>query len=133
MMNLRINLATMNHHKYDQRLEIRLTSSEKKLARQLAKETGLSLSCYLRRCILQKQLPRKITAISVSTYQELGEIAVTLNQLAIAFNHATENGFSPPSLNPCVLTRLETLLHQIRLEIASGKVKRRKTDDSETS
>jgi uncharacterized protein (DUF1778 family) len=113
----------MTHRKYNQRLEIRLTSDEKQLACQLATETGLSLSSYLRRCILQKHLPRKITAVSVQTYQELGKIAVTLHQLAIALNNPVSQSASLTTEYLSLLKKIEPLLHQVRLEIASGKLK----------
>lgn len=108
----------MTHRKYNQRLEIRLTSEEKQLACQLATQTGLNLSSYLRRCILQKHLPQRITAVSVETYQQLGQIAATLNQLAIA----VDQGASLTTADLCVLKKLENLLHQVRLEIACGKL-----------
>jgi hypothetical protein len=110
----------MSNSRYNQQLLIRLTPEEKELAFQRAQETGLTVSEYMRRCALKQRLPQQVTAVSAQTYQQLGQIAITLNQLAIA----VDQGSTLTSTDLSVLTRLEGLLHQVRLEITSGKIEK---------
>ena len=64
-----------------------------------------------------KPLPKRLSKISLATYQELGRIGNNLNQLAKAANTAIKVGYSPPA-DPKLLAELLDLLHQCRRQLA---------------
>ncbi|MGH2414151.1 MAG: plasmid mobilization protein [Microcystaceae cyanobacterium] len=103
------------------KFQLCLTPTEKELAQQKAKETGLTLSELFRHATLKRKLPQKVTDIAAQTYWELGKVGVNLNQMTYAINTAIKLGQPLPNnleeLKP-ELKRLENLLHQIRRALA---------------
>nr|WP_238360524.1 plasmid mobilization relaxosome protein MobC [Iningainema tapete] len=81
----------------------------------------------IRRLTLGKPLPRRLSKISLATYQELGRIGNNLNQLAKATNTAIKVGYSPPA-DPKLLKELLELLHECRRELTKVEI----GDDSES-
>ena len=75
-----------------------------------------------------KPLPKRLSKISLATYQELGRIGNNLNQLTKAANTAIKVGYSPPA-DPKLLAELLELLHQCRRQLACVDVE---NQDSES-
>ena len=98
------------------KLQIRLSIEEYDQLEKLAAENLVSKSAWLRYKTLHNRLPKKITAVAVSTYQELGRIGNNINQLAKASNIAINRG-QVPRVSPEVFLELKEMLTQIRAEI----------------
>ena len=64
--------------------------------RMKAKDAGVPQSVLIRRLTLGKPLPKRISKISLKTYQELSRIGNNLNQLSKASNAAIKMGYPPP-------------------------------------
>lgn len=60
---------------------LRLNRTERQLLEQKAENCGLSLSEYLRRCGLQKQIGINLNQINSEAYLELGDIACRLESI----------------------------------------------------
>jgi hypothetical protein len=61
-----------------------------------ARDAGVPQSVLIRRLTLGKPLPKRISKISLKTYQELSRIGNNLNQLTKASNAAIKMGCQPP-------------------------------------
>jgi hypothetical protein len=61
-----------------------------------ARDAGVPQSVLIRRLTLGKPLPKRISKISLKTYQELSRIGNNLNQLTKASNTAIKMGSQPP-------------------------------------
>ncbi len=68
----------MNQVNEDNRLYIRINSEDKKFLKEKAESYRLSLSEYLRRCGLSKNVPTPISQFDAQAYLVLGEIACQL-------------------------------------------------------
>ena len=64
--------------------------------RMKARDAGVPQSVLIRRLTLGKPLPKRISKISLKTYQELSRIGNNLNQLTKASNTAIRMGYPPP-------------------------------------
>lgn len=73
----------MEREKEDSRLYIRVTSKEKQLLKNKAENCRLTLSEYLRRCGLNRQIPTNVNQIDAQAYLELGDIARQLESHAL--------------------------------------------------
>ena len=73
----------MEKVKGNSRVDIRLSSEEKKLLKDKAENCRLTLSEYLRRCGLNKQIPTPISQINAQAYLELGDIACQLESITL--------------------------------------------------
>ena len=98
---------------------MRLSPSERTALEMKAKEAGLKLSPYLRQAGLNKTISassNQIPEINRATYVELGRIGNNINQISKAANTSVKRG-TGCNVNLNELTKLTTLLKQIRLEI----------------
>ena len=64
--------------------------------RMKARDAGVPQSVLIRRLTFGKPLPKRISKISLKTYQELSRIGNNLNQLSKASNAAIKMGCQPP-------------------------------------
>lgn len=71
----------MEREKEDSQIHIRLKFKHKQMLKIKAEKCGLSLSEYLRRCGLQKQIRINLNQINSETYLELGDIACRLESI----------------------------------------------------
>ena len=78
----------MSEKERGEKFVIRLKPSQRQILEKKAKASGVTLSEYLRRCGLEKQLATVPTEINRFAYLELGEIA---NQLEL-FTSGEKNG-----------------------------------------
>lgn len=109
-----LSKATKRTHNYP----VRLSDLELDWLRIKAKDAGMPASELIRRLTLGKPLPKRLSKISLATYQELGRIGNNLNQLTKAANTAIKVGYSPPA-DPKLLSELLELLHECRRQLAS--------------
>ena len=112
-----LSLATIRTHNYS----VRLSDLELDWLRIKATDAGMPASELIRRLTLGKPLPKRLSKISLATYQELGRIGNNLNQLTKAANTAIKVGYSPPA-DPKLLEELLDLLHQCRRQLACEDV-----------
>lgn len=84
--------ATIRTHNY----QVRLSDLELDWLRMKAKDAGVPQSVLIRCLTLGKPLPKRISKISLKTYQELSRIGNNLNQLTKASNTAIKMGCQPP-------------------------------------
>ncbi|NJN13378.1 MAG: MobC family plasmid mobilization relaxosome protein [Richelia sp. RM1_1_1] len=84
--------ATRRTHIY----QVRLSDLELDWLRMKARDAGVPQSVLIRRLTLGKPLPKRISKISLKTYQELSRIGNNLNQLTKASNVAIKMGCQPP-------------------------------------
>jgi hypothetical protein len=75
---------------------VRLSDLELDWLRMKAIDAGVPQSVLIRRLTLGKPLPKRISKISLKTYQELSRIGNNLNQLSKASNTAIKMGCPPP-------------------------------------
>ena len=70
------------------RIPVRVSNDEKSALQNLAKKSGLSLSEFIRRSALGKEIEPAtiIPEINRATYGELLKIGVNLNQIALKLN-----------------------------------------------
>ncbi|MBD2774309.1 plasmid mobilization protein [Iningainema tapete] len=108
-----LSSATKRTHNYS----VHLSDIELDWLRIKAKDAGMPASELIRRLTLGKPLPKRLSKISLATYQELGRIGNNLNQLTKATNTAIKVGYSPP-VDPKLLEELLDLLHQCRRQLA---------------
>ncbi|MEM6403123.1 MAG: plasmid mobilization relaxosome protein MobC [Cyanobacteria bacterium P01_D01_bin.116] len=87
-----ISKATIRTHIY----QVRLSDLELDWLRMKARDAGVPQSVLIRRLTLGKPLPKRISKISLKTYQELSRIGNNLNQLTKASNAAIKMGCQPP-------------------------------------
>lgn len=118
-----LSSATKRTHNYS----VHLSDIELDWLRIKAQDAGMPASELIRRLTLGKPLPKRLSKISLATYQELGRIGNNLNQLAKAANTAIKVGYSPPA-DPKLLKELLELLHECRRELAKVEIE----DDSES-
>ena len=112
-----LSLATIRTHNYS----VRLSDLELDWLRIRAADAGMPASELIRRLTLGKPLPKRLSKISLATYQELGRIGNNLNQLTKAANTAIKVGYSPPA-DPKLLAELLDLLHQCRRELTKVEI-----------
>lgn len=90
----------MQKMKSDKRLtpsRVRWTAEEAKSVAALAAASGLSISEFIRRCTLGREIhaPRQLPEINRATYSELGRISGNLQRL---FTVLTDNKRLPPDI-----------------------------------
>jgi hypothetical protein len=95
-------------------LLVRFTHSEHLHIQSQAKNAELSMSEYVRRSALRRQLPPLIPAINLETYRELGRIGTNVNQMAKAVNTSISEG-KRTDLDPLPLQQLAATIQEIRL------------------
>ena len=79
---------------------VRLTPDERDRLKELARESKISLSDYVRRTVLSKRLPAKAAPeVNRQTYQELARVGNNLNQVARALNSGQAFGLDPKMLD----------------------------------
>ena len=84
--------ATKRRHNYS----VWLSDLELDWLRMKAIDAGVPASVFIRCSTLGKPIPRRISKISLKTYQELSRIGNNLNQLTKASNAAIKMGCQPP-------------------------------------
>ena len=105
--------ATIRTHIYT----VRLSDLELDWLRMKAKDAGVSASNLIRRLTFGKPLPKRMSKISLATYQELSRIGHNLNQLVKASNTAIKMGYPPP-VDLTTLAEIKTILNQVGRELA---------------
>ncbi|MEM7581700.1 MAG: MobC family plasmid mobilization relaxosome protein [Cyanobacteria bacterium P01_A01_bin.80] len=105
--------ATKRTHIYT----IRLSDLELDWLRMKASDAGISASNLIRRLTFGKPLPKRMSKISLATYQELSRIGNNLNQLAKASNTAIKSGVQPP-VDLTQLDQLLDILNQVGKELS---------------
>ena len=80
--------------------------------RMKSRDAGVSQSVLIRRLTLGKPLPKRISKISLKTYQELSRIGNNLNQLTKASNAAIKMG-CPPPVDSEILEELLDVVKQV--------------------
>ncbi|MCP6760071.1 MAG: MobC family plasmid mobilization relaxosome protein [Fischerella sp. CENA71] len=105
--------ANYRTHSYS----LRLSDLELEWLHMKAKDAGMSGADLIRRLTFTKPLPKRISKISLTTYQELGRIGNNLNQLTRVANTAIKMGYPPPAKQE-LLEELLELLHECRRQLA---------------
>ena len=100
--------ATRRTHIY----QVRLSDLELDWLRTKAIDAGVPQSVLIRRLTLGKPLPKRISKISLKTYQELSRIGNNLNQLTKASNVAIKMGCQPP-VDLEILKELLVVVNQV--------------------
>ncbi|NJO64085.1 MAG: MobC family plasmid mobilization relaxosome protein [Richelia sp. RM2_1_2] len=100
--------ATRRTHIY----QVRLSDLELDWLRMKARDAGVPQSVLIRRLTLGKPLPKRISKISLKTYQELSRIGNNLNQLTKASNTAIKMGCQPP-VDLEILKELLVVVNQV--------------------
>ncbi len=99
---------------------VRYSKTEKSRLLALVAEAGLSTSEYIRHRTLNQPLPPVVTDVAIETYWELGKISKKLEQETKRLDYAVAKG-EPCELSPELIEELQTVLRQIRAEIAGIK------------
>lgn len=122
--------------KRNKMVEARFSSIELEMLRESAHDAGVSMAEFIRRSVLLRPLPKRLSRVSLQTYRELGRIGNNINQLTLAANIAINRGQSPPAAVRD-LEALSQLLHATRREIIMADKKyllrQRSDDDNEFS
>ena len=108
MPRRRKSKATIRKHNY----QVRLSDLELDWLRMKAKDAGVPQSVLIRRLTLGKPLPKRMSKISLKTYQELSRIGNNLNQLTKASNTAIKMGCQPP-VDSEILKELLDVVNQV--------------------
>ena len=106
--------ATRRTHIY----QVRLSDLELDWLRMKARDAGVPQSVLIRRLTLGKPLPKRISKISLKTYQELSRIGNNLNQLTKASNAAIKMGCQPP-VEEEILKELLGVVKQLGRQLTS--------------
>ena len=109
-----ISKATIRTHIY----QVRLSDLELDWLRMKARDAGVPQSVLIRRLTLGKPLPKRISKISLKTYQELSRIGNNLNQLTKASNTAIRMGCQPP-VDSEILEELLNIVNQLGRQLTS--------------
>ncbi len=113
-------------------LRVRLSPDEWEQLEREAEANLLSKSELVRCKTLHNKIPKKITAVAMGTYRELGRIGNNINQLARAANIAINRGQIPPDATD-ELMELKRLLLEVRAEILDLDTYKTLEDDRQAS
>lgn len=102
------------------RIEFRVSPSERDRLLALATEAGMNVSDYLRHIAINGKVPPVTTDVAIRTYWELGKVGNSLNLVVPLMQQALQKG-QTVNMPPQLLQELQTVLQQIRLEIAGIK------------
>jgi hypothetical protein len=94
------------------RLEIKLSLAEMELLRATARESGIPLRTFVRRCAIGQRLPQPVPKVNVELARELSRVGSNLNQLLHAINSGKAG--EPPAVD---LLQLQDLLAQVRRQL----------------
>ena len=89
------------------RIEIRLEIFEEKLLKLKARETGLSVSQYLRHCGLNKKLPKQLSESELEVYRDLKKFYNNFSSIS----NLLKKGDYGNMLSEISLVQQEILLH----------------------
>ena len=106
--------ATKRTHHYS----VWLSDLELDWLRMKARDAGVPQSVLIRRLTLGKPLPKRISKISLKTYQELSRIGNNLNQLTKASNAAIKMGCQPP-VDSQILNELLDVVNKVGRQLTS--------------
>ncbi|NJM21663.1 MAG: MobC family plasmid mobilization relaxosome protein [Richelia sp. RM2_1_2] len=106
--------ATKRTHHYS----VWLSDLELDWLRMKANDAGVPQSVLIRRLTLGKPLPKRISKISLKTYQELTRIGNNLNQLTKASNAAIKMGCQPP-VDSQILNELLDVVNKVGRQLTS--------------
>jgi hypothetical protein len=134
MSRPRKSKATKRTHSYS----VWLSDLELDWLRMKAIDAGVPQSVLIRCLTLGKPLPKRISKISLKTYQELSRIGNNLNQLTKASNTAIKMGCQPP-VDSEILNELLDVVNQVGRQLTelidcdedSGELEEESGDDWE--
>ena len=99
------------------KLEAHINVIEDEIIRQKAVDAGLSIAEFVRRSVLLKPIPKRLSKVTSSTYLELLRIGNNINQLTRATNIAIKMGVEPPCCTQ-QLEELKVLLQNVGLQLS---------------